>query len=143
MNYNSIIKLFRDIATSHKQINSFGVGDDVDAVSSGGDAPLYPRMYVTPHPFKGCVVQQNTVVWTFNVQCFDVVSRDLSNRDEVLSDTNLILQDVIRILREQYAIGNSTLLPFTEKHEDSVYGWSSDLSLETPLGQGVCDVPAE
>jgi hypothetical protein len=145
INYNGIIQLFSNIADAHRQLNSFGSGEESDGVSSGGDAPLYPRLFVVP---VKSVVLSNSVQHTFKVEVMDLVARDLSNREEVLSDTSLILQDVIKIFRNEFPelitlTGSSTLLPFMEKLQDNVYGWAADLILECAFDQNVCDVPVD
>jgi hypothetical protein len=77
----------------------------------------------------------------------NLVKKDLTNRDEVWSDTEQIIDDVIKIFRNESdsyeLIGDPVLLPVTEEHSDWVTGWQTDLVIQTEFNSNYCDIPAD
>lgn len=145
LTYNNIVAIFSAIADAHKQINSFCIGPVwEDSPSVSADSPLYPRLRITPVSSQA---NANTILYTFQVEVQDQPSTDLSDREEILSDTNLILQDVLRILREGFPdeAGVTNYPPmvwFGNKTPDSLWGWYCDITLEVMSPVTICDVPA-
>lgn len=142
---NNLIKLFEDIAEAHYQIKYFGFGElwEVDGVTAK-KMENYPVLWVVP---TGATQEENTTVFTFDVLCFDNVENDESNENEVLSDTIQILQDVVRIIRENsddYEIDsfNNIYLPFTEKFNSRCTGWTASLGIRVDFDFTNCDIPA-
>ena len=80
---------------------------------------------------------------------FDLVKRgdiDNSQTTEVWSDTEQILNDVIKIIKKNSndydLIGDPTLGPFMEEFTDWVTGWKADIVIESELNSNFCDIPA-
>lgn len=141
MTHNQYKRLFSDIASNHNDINSFHLGDTWEYTANQADANFGVVLWV--------VVQDNVITgkmdspkYTFIVM--DSVNKDESNEDEVLSDTQRILKDIIAILRQPYyetyfRIQQSfTLTDFTEKFDSEMAGWQCDISFDQPFLYDSC-----
>lgn len=158
INFKSIIDDFKLLADHHKQINSFGFGDAEEfgyltdtrdkEPNVDNQAPYYPLMFVVPNT---ATQELQYMTYEFNVLVADILERDLDNMIDVLSDTNQILDDIISQFRlsvtdslgnfnQNYYLDDSVqCIPFIEKYQDMVAGWSGTLRIKimTPLDR--CD----
>jgi len=148
---NQLIKAFRDITSRHKQLNTFFVGDKWEVGAS--DALLHTVLAV--NPIGGILPKTengySTYAVDFNVKCFDLVDKDESNEEEVLSDTFEILKDVINefnthpyYINSDFIIeGDINLTPFTEAFDSEVSGWETTFTLMSPNRRSFCGSPIE
>src|SRR3972149_1690765 len=97
MTYNQIITLLNNIAVAHKQLKSFETGE------------LWE-------------VEGNIKLRTFTLLVFGQVKKDKSDEQEILSDCESILDDIIKILLNESndydLIGDPVLNPFKEELGD-------------------------
>lgn len=158
--YTNFKKIHDDLqlmASYHKQINSFGLGD-IDQLSYWTqlrdgqpnptfESPVFPLLYVVPGECTNALQYKN---WTFNLVMMDIVDRDLTNQVDVLSDTLQMLQDVV----SQYRLSVSPVLgcydtyydlfdnvdytPFMEKYSDLTNGWTAQLKITTTTALDRC-----
>lgn len=139
---NQVKKIFSDIATAHRQINSFGFGDTSDINVSG--TTHYPLMYVVPEPSS---VSGGLFKYTFKIIFADLVHTDCSNRDEVLSDIQSVALDVISQLTDpdyEFSLETEvTLEDFTEGFDDNTTGWiASPITLNYAFNYDRCAIPS-
>ena len=158
INFKTFHDDFRMLADHHKQLNSFGFGSVEDFTywtesrnkeeNTSFNAPIYPLMYVVPGD-----VEQNfgDMVYSFTVIVADIIERDLANQIDVLSDTNQIMDDIIGQFRlsvtnslgnfnnEYYLDTPTVCVPFLEKYDDLLGGWTAEFKIQvmTPLNR--CD----
>lgn len=151
MTLNNLILIFQDIAKRHKQVNDFNCAQDFNiAVDS---APNYPIIAINP---TGANLPKtdngySSFITTFDFQCIDLVSKDNSNRKEVLSDTMQIINDCIAQLNNHpYYIENSIAIinnisfePLRGKYDEDVDGWKITIELEHPNKVSWCGSPME
>ena len=137
---NQLIAKLQSIATSHAQINDFFFGDIADL---GTEKPMqYPVLFadISPSNFNYKVISLN-----FQLMVMDIVKKDLSNENDVMSDTLQILEDVIIELRnpsEVFLIQDSiTLTPFMDSQGDEVAGWTANLTINVPSTYNSCAIP--
>jgi len=142
MTYNEIITLLQDITASHKQLKTFGNGEEWEANGMLKPGILYPILYAVP---VSSTFAENVVTRSFELICFSQVKKDKSNENEVLSDTELIMYDVIKILKNEsddYNVVNDPVLtPFKEDYGDWTAGWRGEVVIETDLNNNFCDIP--
>jgi hypothetical protein len=152
LNYKQIVTELSSIAYHHPQIMSFGIGDldqatmDVDSKT----APRYSRMYCIP---GDTIFNQNHIHFNFSIIIMDIVNEDQSNLGDVLSDTLEICKDVWTIFWQSYTAeqGNFSYnlvgdwapecIPFTERFDDVVAGFTMNLSLSMPFDFNACTPP--
>ena len=140
MTLNEIKKSLSDIATNHPQINHFYFGEEYDFASSG--VVNCPAMVVSlePHQLNGSVLTYN-----FKIYIGDLVQKDLSNKDEVLSDCLLIALDVIYLLQDpDYPLvidPNITLNDFEDSFDMEMWGYWFNLKCRVSNPFDRCAVP--
>jgi hypothetical protein len=138
---NQLIDKLQLIATNHEQLNSFFFGDIADL---GADNPIqYPVLYadVSPSNFSYKVIGLN-----IQMMVMDIVKKDLSNENDVLSDCLQIMEDVIIELRnpsEIFLIQDSiSLTPFSDSQGDEVSGWTANITINIPSTYNSCAIPS-
>jgi hypothetical protein len=154
LDYKQLVTYFSSIAYHHEQINSFGVGDftqltnDIDTKQE----PRYTRLYLLPENVE---LNQNHIHYNFAVMVYDKVEDDLSNLDEVLSDTLDIIQDVWTVFYQSYTSqqGDFSKIivgdwepdcnPFTERFETTLGGWTMHLRMSAPFDYSSCGLPID
>jgi hypothetical protein len=142
---NQDIELFKNFALKHKGINSFYFGDESEADTNV--EIVYPFMNVI---LQGSSVTDNVVSRKYMIVISDLVNKDISNINQVLSDTERICYDVPNYLRQ---VSNSKLLgpfksdmnisltDFTERNDDDVSGHFFDLTISSAVGNDGCNLP--
>ncbi len=144
--FNNLIQLFNNISTAHLQVHSFGSGELPEIDGAQETDKIYPKVWLFP---VSSTVTDNIVLNNFNLFCFDLVHKDITvDGNEVLSDTQQILYDIIKVIKDASGydydvIGSVELRPFTERFGDDVTGWYADLDIQTIFNPNSCDVPIE
>lgn len=142
MTFNEQINLFDDIATAHLQIHSFAWGELWEVEGNVKPGIVYPMLYANP---VSSLMPEQTVSRTWNLMVFGQVMKDKSNEQAVMSNAELILQDVIKILRNESddyeVIGDPIMFPFKEDLGDFVAGWRADVEIQSNGRSNYCDVP--
>jgi hypothetical protein len=154
INYKQILTDLSSIAYNHPQISSFGFGDITQCTNdvTTKQSPKYTRMYVIPGQAS---LNENSISYNFSIIIMDKVSTDLSNLDDVLSDTLETAKDIWTIFWQSYTapqgdfswtiVGdeNPDIVPFTERFEDVLAGWTINLRLSHAFDYNKCVVPIE
>lgn len=144
--YNQLIKWFSDFAANHYQINYFGNGDFWEAMESNqANHKLFPILWVNPTSSR---IEFPYMTTSFTILCMDLVNKDESNENEVLSDMQLIMQDLKSTLDDP-SYGNyfqvektADMTPFTEKFSGWVTGWQMNVVIKTKWVKDRCAVPS-
>jgi hypothetical protein len=143
MTLNNSKALFQNIATAHYNLNGFGFGRLFEVNGEIKPGITYRCLWVVP---ISTVVTDQTVQRTFNVMVLDLVKKDKSNRDEVWSDCEQDLNDVIKILRNESddyeLIGEPELNPIDEAHGDWLAGYGTTLTVQSDFNNNYCDIPS-
>ena len=149
LTYNNIIAKLQQFANDHFQINEFGNGDLWEVVESKQITEFnYPLLFAIDQPMP---LAKSSFSMVFNVLVMDLVKPDESNENEVKSDTQQILLDLISYLDDQndgawYFVKvdrTSTLNSFTERFDDTLTGWGCTISLKQPFQYDACSIPIE
>lgn len=140
---NQQIQYFEDFATNHLQLKgSFGFGNQFEI--NGASKPGYKPYVMWVMPVDG-EPTEFTKRRRFLVIVAGLVMADQSNRNEVWSDTEQILDDLIKQLRiedEDFdLLGDPLMFPVSEKFGDWVSGWQSEIVIETAHNSSPCDIP--
>ena len=143
---------FSQIGYNHEQIRSFGYGDFTQLTNDviTKQEPLYPRLYILPQNVE---FNTNHIHFNYAVMVYDKVEEDMSNLEEVLSDTLEIEQDVWTIFWQSYtaAQGDFSKIivgdwepdthPFVERFETTLAGWTMHIKMSIPFDYNSCVVP--
>lgn len=143
MTHNEFIKLFTDISTNHRDINSFGSGDLWEYMANEGATlnPVTMWVFVQPNSVVGGVDNPK-----YSIVIMDAVDKGEGNEDEVLSDTLRIAKDILAVLRQPYYEDffqfdkNVTFDNFTERFDSEMSGWQFDITFKQPFTYDGCQV---
>lgn len=140
--FNQIITAFQTIATAHKQINTFGVGDIWEIETSG--TITYPLMWAQPDISR---VEENVFVSSWKLLFMDIIHKDERNENDVLSDMELVALDIIAQLQApsyefDFNASGITLERFTERFTDYVGGVMINVELRIPYNADRCAIPS-
>lgn len=141
---NQIKKVLEDIATNHKQINSFGFGDIWEYTAK---PQVHPIMWAELKE-SNITVTEKQLFLSFSLYFMDLVNKDERNETEVLSDQLFTATDVISLLWSQtyedvfFFGADVQLTPFTEAHDDEVSGWKCDVTFRIPYLRDTCYIPS-
>ena len=151
MTLNNLILIFQDIAKRHNQVNDFECSQDFNIATD--DAPTYPIIVVNPTGanLPRTEMGYSSFTTTFDFQCIDLVSKDNSNRNDVLSDTMQIITDCVSELSQHPfyidnsidLIGNVVFSPLRGKYDEDVDGWKISLELQHPNKISFCGAPMD
>jgi hypothetical protein len=163
INFKTFHDDFRLLADHHKQLNSFGFGNYEDLSywtesrlkqnNPTFESPFFPLMYVIPSNAEQRIDDNGSsyMEYEFNCIVMDIIDRDLVNQNDVLSDTNQILDDIISQFRLSVrdSLGNFNskyylddyveMVPFLEKYSDLCGGWNGILKIKTMSPLDRCD----
>lgn len=148
---NQLIAALKSIATRHKQINSFGVGDAWEVGAT--NELVHPVLWVNPVTADMPKTENGYSSYTvdFNITLFDLVNKDETNENEVLSDTFGMIRDIVNefnthpdyIDSEFNIINDLSFESFTERYDEEVSGWEVTFSLESPNRRSFCSSPID
>jgi len=164
--YNNVINTLKNIGSQHFQIATVTTGDIFDI--NLDKMEKFALMHINP-----VNVTTGDFGLTYNFQIFicDLVSEkadwteatiqsanNLSNEQEVLSETLQISIDIISMLRHSlhqsvegvndinkalyFSTGQQTLEPFTERFDNLLTGWVFSLSIVVANDFDACTIPA-
>jgi len=150
--YKQILTYFSQIAYNHEQINSFGFGDITQLTNDieTKQEPKYTRMYIVPQNVE---FNQNHIHTNFAVMIYDKIEEDMSNLEEVLSDTLDIAMDVWTVFWQSYTQQSGDFShiivgdwepdthPFVERFETILGGWTMHIKMSFPFDYNRCDLP--
>jgi hypothetical protein len=140
--YYQILKDWKNFSIAHEQVNSYGFGDDTQLVNDIETKvePLYPRLYFIP---EVSTLNQNQLDINFDVKCVDRIEDDLSNQQDVLSDTLEIMKDFYAktYLSDYEVLWNATLSPILQATETGLGGWSLIVTIQQKFDYNRCVLP--
>jgi len=151
MTVNQLIVIFRDIATRHKQVNSFKVSQDFNIDAE--EQIHFPILVVNPTASELPKTENGYTSYSvsFDVQLIDLMNKDRDNEDDVISDTLTILKEIVNEFNTHpfyidYSIdlvGNISFSPLRGVYDSDATGWRCTMELESPNKLSFCGSPIE
>jgi hypothetical protein len=139
---NQTVKLIKDIAQSHNQINTVYFGDVWEFLAQADN--VYPSMF---YSLTGSQINGKELTMSFSLFFLDRQLIDETNETEVLSDQLLICQDVLAMMKHpnmSWLLGEaSTLEFFTENEKDYLAGIKADINITYPMLMNRCQIPTD
>jgi len=143
MTYFEIIQRLETFCNSHLQVQKFGA-DFLEQIGNfATQDEKYPIVFVSPVSATTGDALNN---FTIEVRCFDIIQKDRDNIINILSDTQLILNDIYLDLNTStdwtIDVLSSSLSPLNNDLLDYAAGWVMTLTLEV---ETYCetDIPTE
>jgi hypothetical protein len=132
-------------------VHSFGVGDDWEVGVS--EALIHPSLWVNPINADMPKTDNGYSSYSvdFSIKLFDLVNKDESNENEVLSDIFEILKDIVNEFNthpfyndSDFEIeGDISFDPFTERYDEEVSGWEATFTITSPNRRSFCSSPID
>ncbi len=143
--YNQLIELLSNISSAHRIINTFNSGEVWEIEQELESNRNFVKLWAVP---VSSTVNGNQITNRFHLLAFDLVEKGSSNNNDVLSDTQQCLYDVIKVLKNYSGndfdvTGDPTLYPFKEEFGDWVAGWRCELDIVINFNPNGCDVPID
>lgn len=149
LHLNNIIAKLQEIQENHAQLNDFRFGNPADYGSE--DSITYPMLGAWLEP---SVLSKRQFTTKLRLYVVDLVNQGASDelpeigmRNDVLSDTQLILLDVYAQLWEYFDDNSIELSPdATISHieggwTDAIYGWQCEIDIRQFYSRDTCQVP--
>ena len=138
---NQTVKLIREIAQSHNQINTIYFGDIWEFLAQPDN--VYPAMFFS---LTGSSIAGKNLAMDFSLFFLDRQLQDETNETDVLSDQLLIGQDVYSMMRypkfDWKLEENVAIDFFTENEKDYLAGVKLDITINYPMMTDRCQVPS-
>lgn len=144
-NLAALIQEFKDLASNHAFIKRFGNGPIENIETFAPSDGKYPVLWVIP---QQVTLDDNSVIYNIRILVFDINKINDSLRDQILNDTLITINDVIKQFRLGGSNGDYELpnapqaFPFEQKFVDYCVGWYSDLQIYTDAMNSPCDFPS-
>lgn len=143
--YNNVIDTLACISQAHGFVHTVSTGDIENIDTSG--VVKYPLVHIVP---TSVAADTGALTFNFNILAMDLVQNDESNEQEVLSDTLIILTDILAEFKNGKKLVDNlgdymqednefSLEPFTERFDNVVSGWNCSYSITLPHNYGACD----
>lgn len=142
---NMLYDLFRKLGDDSLIIKTTTIGDvfEVDLVNTS-----YPLLHISTETAN---FEQNILTYSFQFIVMDLVSKDESNEEDVLSDMLQVIGDIISNLknsdfdsnyddfRHSLRIQNDiSCEPFTERFDNEVSGWTATINIDVDFNASAC-----
>jgi hypothetical protein len=143
MTLNQIIAEIQTASESHKQVNKFIVGE-LDFTEE--NLKYYPLVWLVPNGFN-FDTEGKKVVYNFMLMVLDRHFESQTNMIEVLSDTALIMQDIITLCKRNtyendvFFSVNGNAEAIMDNKADILAGYGVEINCEVPYSESYCDIP--
>ena len=139
----NLIDLFAQISIKNQGLKEHTFGDiwEID---------LSETNYALSHlSIEGANFSQHELTYNFKLYVMDLVSKDESNENDVLSGMLQTIGDFISVLKNSQTLGidtntdyrmndNTNCVPFTERFDNEVSGWVADISITVSFDASAC-----
>jgi hypothetical protein len=140
----ALTRLIKETAESHKQVNTVVTGEQFERE----EHQLYPLIHIVPGSWT---IRSGKVAQKFLIITLDLGSEDTTNREENLSDTQLVFVDIFSTLikssqdldplLEWEMNGDSTKV--VDGEGDCASGWVCEVIAYQQYQRDVCDLPMD
>lgn len=143
ISYIRLLNAFDAFANAHLQIKRFAADFPEQMPNFGTESEKYPILFVSP---DNTIFDENANQFTVTVRCFDIIEKDRSNINTILSDTNTILNDVYRWFKDGEIFGIDVIdnapnsNPLNNELLDYAAGWEMQITFVVDT-YGICEIP--
>lgn len=143
VSYIRVLNAFEAFASAHLQIKRFASDFPEQMPNFATEKETYPILFVSP---SNTIFDENANQFTVTVYCFDIIEKDRSNINTILSDTNSILNDVYRWFKDGDIYGIDivdnapNVTPINNALLDYAAGWQMTITFSVDT-YGICEIP--
>lgn len=143
ISYIRLLNAFESFSDAHLQIKRFASDFPEQMPNFGTENEKYPILFVSP---DNTIFDENANQFTVTVHCFDIIEKDRTNINTIISDTNQILNDVYRWFKDGEIFGIDvienvpTSTPINNELLDYAAGWQMQITFVVDT-YGICEIP--
>ena len=142
--YYTLLNKLETFFNAHIQVKKFGGEFREQMPNFSTLDERYPLVYVVPTSETSGM---NTNVFTLDIYCVDIIQKDRANINTILSDTQLILNDLYLYYTDGSDLSidilvDPTMTPLNNFDLDYVAGWVGTFTFEVNQ-YSVCEIPLE
>ena len=142
--YWKLLNKLETFCNAHIQVKKFGGEFREQMPNFSTLDERYPLVYVVPTSETSL---ENTNQFTLDIYCVDIIQKDRANINTILSDCQLILNDIYLYYSDGpdlsvEVIGNPTMTPLNNFDLDYVAGWVGTFTFEVNQ-YSECEIPLE
>ena len=143
VSYIRLLNAFEAFSSAHLQIKRFASDFPEQMPNFGTENEKYPILFVSPDQ---TIFDENANQFTVTVRCFDIIEKDRTNINTILSDTNTILNDVYRWFKDGDIFGIDVIdeapasTPLNNALLDYAAGWEMQITFTVDT-YGICEIP--
>ena len=143
ISYIRLLNAFESFSNAHLQIKRFAADFPEQMPNFATEKENYPILFVSP---TNTIFDENENQFTVTVYCFDIIEKDRSNINTILSDTNTILNDVYRWFKDGEIFGIDVIdnqpkaTPINNALLDYAAGWEMQITFDVDT-YGICEIP--
>lgn len=142
--YWKLLNKLKTFFNAHIQVKKFGGEFREQMPNFSTLDERYPLVYVVPTSETSGM---NTNFFTLDIYCVDIIQKDRANINTILSDTQLILNDLYLYYTDGNdlsidILGDPTMTPLNNFDLDYVAGWVGSFTFEVNQ-YSVCEIPLE
>ena len=142
ISYIRLLQAVELFSKEHLQVKRFASDFPAQMPNFGTESEKYPILFVSPGIN---IFDANVNTFTIDIYCFDIIQKDRSNINTILSDTNLILSDLHRWLLDGDIFGidireQVTTLPIDNALLDYAAGWKMTATFDIDT-YTICEIP--
>ena len=147
--FKDIVNIFQSACDDHAGVNDFYYGS-LNKLDSTSQNVQYNYVFLRPLASPGLVISSNgqaaTHSLTFELYSLDVPKLTESDYLEVLSDTEIIIYDLISYFnlgtdQQNLYCTLNTIVPVSEGFNDRVFGWVATVTVNEPGVLDFCVYP--
>jgi hypothetical protein len=144
VSYIKLLKKIKDFCDLHYQIKRYGFDFEEQIGDFEATDNLFPFIYVVP---VSKVVGENINTFTIRIYCADQIMQSRNNVNTIVSDADLILNDIYRYFKDGSdvdvdVLSDPTITPINNAFLDKCAGCVMDLQVEV-ASYGLCEIPLE
>jgi len=140
--YITLLSKIEQFCNAHLQIKKYGGEFREQMPNFSTKDEKYPVVFVEP---LSDLEDLNTNQFSINVYCVDIIQKDRSNLNTILSDCQLILKDMYVYYTNDMdaqldVVGTASMTPLNNYDLDYVAGWVMGITFEVST-YGPCEIP--
>lgn len=143
ISYIRLLNAFESFANAHLQVKRFASDFPEQIPNFATKDEKFNILFVSP---DSTIFDENANQFTVTVRCFDIIEKDRSNINTILSDTNQILNDVYRWFKDGDIFGIDVIdnapvsTPINNALLDYAAGWEMQITFTVDT-YGICEIP--
>ena len=140
--YNVLQSKIEAFCDNHYQVKKFG-GEFYSEINNfATQDEKFPIIFSSPVAQR---VSDNVIEFDMDIYCLDIIKKDRTNLNNILSDTNLILNDLHLFFKlgedsSVDVIDGTSLTPINNSLLDYAAGWVMRITFEV-TNYGPCQIP--